>query len=277
MFSLFQSVRIRGAAGEPIPHTLKSLKRLEVEFRRSELSLVVAGPGTGKSLFALFLAMTANVPVLYFSADSSSATQVTRATAILTGDDSKTVKHALTQGDFSKYEAALGQRWWTRFSFSARPTQNELEIHLLCYLEVFGCTPHLLVVDNITNIDTGAVGDAEGYTFGLESLCEYLDDMARATAAHVLGLHHVTGEHSDGLKPIPLSGVKGKVHRVPAVIITVHKEIDGMNGRILNFSPVKNREGFEDSSGGTFASFRLNRSNLRLEEIDEELPDFLSS
>ncbi|MFD8886439.1 AAA family ATPase [Streptomyces erythrochromogenes] len=272
MFSLAQSVRIRGAAGEPIPNTFKSLKRLEVEFRRSELSLVVAGPGTGKSLFALFLAMTANVPVLYFSADSSAATQVARATAMITGEDSKAIKEALVGEDFAEYESALGGRWWTRFNFSARPTQKEIEMHLLCYLEVYGCTPHLLVVDNITNVDTGEVGSAESYTFGLEGLCEYLSEMARETSAHVLGLHHVTGEHSDGLSPIPLSGVKGKVHRVPSLILTIHKEVDGMNSRILNVSPVKNREGFEDSSGGTFASFRLNRSNLRLEELDEELP-----
>ncbi|MFD8018936.1 hypothetical protein ACFV6G_00705 [Streptomyces lavendulae] len=272
MFSLTQSTRIRGAAGEPLPNTFKSLKRLEVEFRRAELSLVVAGPGTGKSLFALFLGMTANVPMLYFSADSSAATQVARATAMITGDDSKVVKEALVGGDFAEYESALGERWWTRFNFSARPTQKEIETYLLCYLEVYGCTPHLLVVDNITNVDTGEVGSAESYTFGLEGLCEYLSEMARETSAHVLGLHHVTGEHSDGLNPIPLSGVKGKVHRVPSLILTIHKEVDGMNSRILHISPVKNREGFEDSSGGTFASFRLNRSNLRLEELDEELP-----
>ncbi|MEU9404761.1 AAA family ATPase [Streptomyces sp. NPDC048281] len=277
MFSLAQSVGIRGAAGEPLPNTFKSLKRLEVEFRRAELSLVVAGPGTGKSIFALFLAISANVPVLYFSADSSAATQVARATAMITGEDSKAIKSALVEGDFSEYADALGGRWWTRFNFSARPTQKEMETHLLCYLEVYGCNPHLLVVDNVTNVDTGAVGDAEAYTFGLEGLCEYLGEMARETSAHVLGLHHVTGPHSDGLSPIPLSGVKGQVHRVPSLILTIHKEVDGLNSRILHVSPVKNREGFEDSSGATFVSFRLNRANLRLEELDEELPGSIAS
>jgi predicted ATP-dependent serine protease len=272
VFTLAQSVRIRGAAGEPLPNPFKSLKRLEVEFRRAELSLVVAGPGTGKSLFALYLAVMANVPVLYFSADSSAATQAARATAMITGEDAKSIKNALVQGDFSEYESALGERWWSRFNFAARPSQKDIETHLLCYLEVYGCTPHLMVIDNVTNVDTGVVGDAESYTFGLEGLCEYLSEMARETNAHVLGLHHVTGEHSDGLNPIPLSGVKGKVHRVPSLIVTIHKEVDGMNSRILHASPVKNREGFEDSSGGTFASFRLNRTNLRLEELDEELP-----
>ncbi|MFI5865866.1 AAA family ATPase [Streptomyces sp. NPDC051546] len=272
MFSLSQSVSIRGAAGEPLPHPFKSLSRLEVEFRRAEFSLVVAGPGTGKSLFAANLATYGNMPVMYFSADSSAATQTVRATAMITGADSKTIKAALLGGDFSKYLAEIGKRWWLRFNYSASPQVSELERDLLCYLEVYGTLPHLIVVDNITNVDIGAVGSAESYTFGLEGLCEYLSEMARATNAHVLGLHHVVGEYSDGLIPIPLSGVKGKVHRVPSLILTIHKEVDGTGGRILNVSDVKNREGFEDSSGNTFASFRLNRSNLRLEELEEEFP-----
>ncbi|MFI9202619.1 AAA family ATPase [Streptomyces sp. NPDC053048] len=272
MFSLAQSVDIRGEAGEPIPNPYPSLSRLEVEFRRAEFSLVVAGPGTGKSLFAANLATWGNMPVLYFSADSSAATQTVRATTMITGEDVKSVKTALLDGEFDKYLTEIGKRWWLRFNYSASPTTQELERTLLCYLEVYGMVAHLIVVDNVSDIDTGTVGDAESYTFGLEELCGYLSEMARATGAHVLGLHHVTGPHSDGLEPIPLSGVKGQIHRVPSLILTIHKEDDGLNGRILNVSPVKNREGFEDASGQTFASFRLNRSNLRLEEIGEGLP-----
>ncbi|MFJ2114158.1 AAA family ATPase [Streptomyces sp. NPDC087850] len=267
-----QSVHERGAAGEPISHTLSALSRLEVEFRRGEFSVVCAGPGTGKSLLAANLAVGKNFPVLYFSADSSPTTQVSRATSIITGEDSKTVKNAFLSGNFERYESALGARWWIRYNFSSRPTLEEIERDLLCYKEIYGPFPHLIAVDNITNVDTGDPRDSESYSFGLESLCEYLADMARVTGAHVLGMHHVTGEHSDGLAPIPLSGVKGKIGRVPALILTIHKEIDGMNSRILHISPVKNREGFEDSSGGTFVSFRLNRANLRLEAVDQDLP-----
>lgn len=275
MYSLAQSVDIRGAAGEPIPHTFKALSKLEVEFRRSEFSLVAAGPGTGKSLFAAMLATAGNIPAFYFSADSSPATQTARATAMITGDDAKEVKEELLHGDFSKYEKVIGARWWLRYNYDARPSPSDMEKHLLCYYEVYNINPHLIIVDNVTNVDTGSVGDAESYTFGLEGLCEYLSEMAKVTNAHVLGLHHVKGEWADGLNPIPLSGVKGQISRVPNVILTIHKEIDGMNSRILHVSPVKNRDGFEDSSGGTFASFRLNRTNLRLEELDNELPAFV--
>ncbi|MGW2539331.1 AAA family ATPase [Kitasatospora sp. MBT66] len=267
MYSLTQSVDIRGAAGEPIPTPYKGLERLEVEFLRGTFSLGVAGPGTGKSLFALNLALYGNIPALYFSADSGAATQVSRATSIITGADSKEVKRRLLENDFGDYAEVLGERWWVRFVYEARPTLADLETTIAAYFEVFGCYPHLIVIDNITNIDVGGAESAESFTFGLEALCEYLAEMARETRSHVLALHHVTGEHSDGMNPIPLSGVKGKIGRVPSLILTIFKEIDGMDGRVLHVSVVKNREGFEDSSGNTFASFELNQSNLRLNDV----------
>jgi hypothetical protein len=244
------------------------LARHEVEFRRGEFSLVAAGPGTGKSLFALNLALYGNIPVMYYSADSNAATQLTRATAILTGDNVRDVKRRLLNDEFGEYLKYLAKRWWIRFNYEARPTLMTIERDLKAYREVFGIFPHLIVVDNITNVAGDAANDsAESFTFGLEAMCEYLSDMARVTGAHVLSLHHVTGEYSDGLQPIPLSGVKGKIGRVPNVILTIHKEIDGMDGRILHVSPVKNREGFEDSSGQTFSSYEFNKVNMQLTDV----------
>ncbi|WP_245876554.1 hypothetical protein [Streptomyces uncialis] len=111
--------------------------------------------------------------------------------------------------------------------------------------------------------------DAESYTFGLEGMLSYLNEMARETGAHVMAMHHVVGEYADGLKPIPQSGLKGKVSRVPSLVLTIHKEIDGMDSRILNISPVKNREGFEDSSGETFASFDFDTRTMRISDVQE--------
>jgi hypothetical protein len=263
-------VRVKGAAGEPIPSPFKALTKMDVEFRRGELSVLAAGPGTGKSLVAVNLALYGNLPALYFSADSNAATQLSRATAIITGDNVKTIKAKLREGEFTEYEPVLGRRWWIRFNYTARPTPSEMERDLCTYYEVFGCYPHLVVVDNITNVDAGGAADAESYSFGLEGLCDYLNDMARETMSHVTAMHHVTGEYSDGLKPIPLSGVKGKIGRVPSLVLTIHKEIDGMDARALHISPVKNREGFEDSSGETFATYDLNTSNLRLTDVQTD-------
>ncbi|BET51798.1 hypothetical protein RGQ21_67800 [Kitasatospora aureofaciens] len=269
MYSLVQSARIKGSAGEPIPNPSRELQKLDVDFRRGELSLVAAGPGTGKSLWALNLALYGSLPAMYWSADSNAATQLSRSTAILTGDNVKEIKKALLEDKFDTYERVLGDKWWIRFSYEAMPTPADMEADLEIYYEVFGCHPHLCVVDNITNVDTGGAGDAESFTFGLEGMCEYLNDMARETEAHVQALHHVVGEYSDGLKPIPLSGVKGKIGRVPSLIMTIHREPDeqGMN-RVLNLSPVKNREGFADASGQTFAAMELDSNTLRLKDVE---------
>lgn len=270
MYSLVQSARIKGSAGEPIPNPFKSLQKLDVDFRRGELSLVAAGPGTGKSLFALNLALYGSMPVMYWSADSNAATQLSRSTAKLTGDDVRSVKKALLEDKFTEYERVLGDKWWIRFSYEAMPTPADMESDLEIYYEVFGCHPHLCVVDNITNVDTGGAGDAESFTFGLEGMCEYLNDMARQTESHVTALHHVIGEYSDGLKPIPLSGVKGKIGRVPSLILTIHRDPEeaGMN-RVLNVSPVKNREGMADASGNTFAKLELDSETLRLKDAED--------
>ncbi|MFH8346770.1 AAA family ATPase [Streptomyces sp. NPDC018045] len=269
MYSLSQSVRMKGAAGEPLPSPFKGLTELGAEFRRGELSVVAAAGGTGKSVVAINLAIQSNVPTLYFSADSTAATQLSRATAILTGHDAKGIKAKLHADQFEEYNDVLAKRWWQRFNYSARPTPAELELHLESYEEVFGTYPHLVIVDNITNVDAGGSGTAEEYTFGLEGLCDYLNEMARETYAHVMAMHHVIGDYSDGLKPIPQSGLKGKISRVPSMILTIHKEIDGMDGRTLHISPVKNREDFEDSSGETYASFDFNTSNIRLTDVDK--------
>lgn len=211
---------------------------------------------------------------MYYSADSNAATQLTRATAILTGSNVRDVKRKLLADDFGEYMGYLAKRWWIRFSYDARPDLTTIERDLRSYFEVFGMFPHLIVVDNITNVvgdSAASANSAESFTFGLEAMCEYMSDMARVTGAHVLSLHHVVGEFSDGLQPIPLSGVKGKIGRVPNVILTIHKDIDGMDGRILHISPVKNREGFEDSSGQTFSSYVFNNLNMQLTDVPDSL------
>ncbi|MGW5115014.1 AAA family ATPase [Streptomyces noursei] len=268
MYSLSQSVRMKGAAGEPIPSPFKGLAKLDAEFRRGELSVVAAAGGTGKSVVALNLAIQSNVPTLYFSADSTAATQLSRATAIITGDDVKGIKRKLHAGEFEEYSDVLAQRWWQRFSYSARPTPAEIELHLETYREIFNIYPHLVVIDNITNIEAGGASNADEFTFSLEGLCDYLNELARETHAHVMAMHHVVGEYADGLKPVPQSGLRGKISRVPSLILTIHKEIDGMDGRTLNISPVKNRDGFEDSSGETFASYDFNTRNVRLADVE---------
>ena len=133
------------------------------------------------------------------------------------------------------------------------------------YREIYGTYPHLCVVDNITNVEAGDTGTMDQYTLSLEGMCKFLNEMSRETLAHVMAMHHVVGEYSDGLKPIPMSGLKGKINAVPSFIMTLHKDDEGH----LNVSPVKNREGFKDTSGNTWASLAMDTQNVRLSDAEE--------
>ncbi|WEB38748.1 AAA family ATPase [Streptomyces yunnanensis] len=263
--------QIKGAAGEPLPSPFPGLEKRETQFRRGEFSIIAAGPGTFKSMFSLLLAIHANRPTLYLSADSNAATQLARAGTMLTGVPSKVMKRKVREDDLDDVKKVLADRWWLRFNVSAQPTLDELERDVACYEEVYGrgLFPHLIVVDNITNLENNSA-DAESFTFSLENMCDYLNSMARETNAHVLALHHVTGEWSDGLKPIPLSGVKGKIGRVPSMILTIHKEVDDMDNSTIHVSTVKNREGFVDPSGNSFVSYKFDTNSLTVTEVSGE-------
>ena len=117
---------------------------------------------------------------------------------------------------------------------------------------MYGDYPSLVVIDNVTNVRTG-VGENDDDPFsGLESLMDYLHDMARSTGACVVGLHHVTGPYNDAANPIPLSGVKGQIARVPEMVLTLHKSTADFGSDSLRVSTVKNRAGKADPSGYDF-------------------------
>ncbi len=191
---------------------------------------------------------------MYFSADSDSFIQLSRAIAILM--------------DYSVEDAA---RWVSdeqlpvevmnklssvpvRFNYKATPNLDDIEMSLAAYEEVYGVYPELIIVDNITNVDT-QTGESDPFA-GLEALLDWLHSMARDTKSCVMGLHHVTGPYNDGDKPIPLSGIKNQIGRVPEMVLTLHR-IPGdspTDPDTLNVSTVKNRGGRANPNGEDFVS-----------------------
>lgn len=255
MFSLLQSKRIRGSAGEPLPTVFKALEEKGTRFTRGQLALISAGAGTGKSAVILTQALKSRVPTLYFSADSDAFTQLTRSIAITSGCTVENAAKALLSdklGDLAESLSGIP----IRFNYDASPSLDTIETSVEAYEEVYGQYPALIIVDNITNVRIGGDGDDDPFS-GLEGLMDYLHTMARGTGACVVGLHHVTGPYNDADKPIPLSGVKGQISRVPELILTIHKQ--SMEGApdILKISTVKNRGGKADPSGNTFAELEF--------------------
>lgn len=258
---MIQSKRVRGSAGEPLPTVFKGLEAAETAFRRGQLVLVCAGPGTGKSALVLTLALRSGVPTLYFSADSDAYEQLVRSICIMTGATVGAARRAVLTDDLSEIEPALAGVP-VRFNYSASPSLDTIEDSVKAYVQLYGDYPHLIVVDNITNVRTESI-EGSGGSQRLEDLMDYLHDTARQTGACTIGLHHVTGPHNDGEKPIPMSGIKDQIGRVPEMILTVFRP----ERQLLGVSTVKNRGGRNDPSGMSFVELGFEGERMRIADL----------
>ena len=265
MLTLGQSAAVKGSAGEPLPVVWKNLDELGARFRRGQLVLVAAGPGTGKSAFVLSYALKSRVSTLYFSADSDAYIQLSRSLAIMSDLPMSDTEEIARSGDHTRVEAIMGDVP-IRFSYNPTPTLTHIQNQVLAYEELYGDFPEMIVIDNALDVDSG---DTDELSQNLDTLMAWLHDMARTTEACVVTLHHVTGPYNDADKPIPLSGVKGQIGRVPELIITLHKENDLYGGApTLKASPVKNRGQRADPSGSTYAEMTFDGFNMNI--VDRE-------
>lgn len=172
--------------------------------------MVVAAPGVGKSVYAMN--MVAGRPCVYFSADTLGAIQAQR--------------HTRVAGDPPPY-------FWVDDRPAIHPKQAEAT--LLGYRQLFGTYPELIVIDNY--LDIVFPGGAEDP----EAAMGWLNMVAAKTGATVIVLHHVTAQFNDGETPIPLSGVRGQLARIPYGCVTLAKDFRG-----LRVFCVKNRYGLAE-------------------------------
>jgi len=265
LYSPLQSLYVKGHAGDPLPKVWDSLEQKGTRFLRGQLCLVCAGPGTGKSAFVLTYALKARVPTLFISADSDAFTQLSRSVSILTGRpmdrSSREVREERLDDEAKQALADIP----IRFTYHASPTLDQIEQTMMSYDEVYGDFPSLVVIDNVTNVRSG--GEEDDPFSGLESLMDYLHDMARSTAACVVGLHHVTGGYNDASKPIPLSGVKGQITRVPELVLTLHRVQETFASDSLRVSTVKNRGGKADPSGIDYTSLEFVGDTMQIRDF----------
>jgi hypothetical protein len=262
LLSFGQARRVRGASGQPLNAVFRSLEERGTQFVRGELVLIASAPGIGKSIFTLTEVMKSQATTFYQSCDSDAFTQLTRGVAIATNCPIERAKETVLSGELGAAGKALAESP-VRFNFRASPSVDDLILSLDGYLEVYGAYPEIVVVDNITNLRTDN-DDGDPFS-GLEGLLDFLHDVARETQACVIGLHHVTGPYNDGDKPIPLSGLKNQVGRVPEVVLTLHRRMgDSWATDRLCVSTVKNRNGSADPSGNTYVELEFKGDYVRI-------------
>lgn len=269
MLTLAQSAAVRGSAGEPLPTVWKALEDAGTRFLRGQLVLVAAGPGTGKSAFVLTYALRSRVSGLYFSADSDAFVQLSRSLSILSGMDMKESGELARSDDFHRIKGIV-EGSPLRFSYNSSPTLEHIEKQIVAYEELYGDFPELIIVDNA--LDVVLDGGEEDQAQSLDQLMAWLHDMARTTEACVIVLHHVTGPYNDAQTPIPLSGVKGQIGRVPELILTLHKGPGNYDGQDdLRVSTVKNRGQRADPSGNSYAELTFDGFHMSITDKQEEV------
>lgn len=267
MYSLRQSLFVKGSAGDPLPVVWQSLADKGTNFLRGQLALVCAAPGIGKSAFTLTYAMKAKVPTLYFSADSNAFTQLSRSVSILTGWSMER-SSAMIRAEKLEIEAAVElDKVPASFKYDASPTLSQIEDPLEAFAQKYGEYPALVVIDNITNVILGGEGDDDPFS-GLEGFMDYLNKMARDTGSCVVGLHHVTGDYNNGNIPIPLKGIKGQIGRVPELVLTLHRIGNEYGPDQFNVSTVKNRAGQADPSGLDFVTLDFVGGTMQITDPD---------
>lgn len=249
---------MRGNAGDLLPTVFRSFDDYGIRFRRSQFVLIVAGPGSGKSTLVLNLALRMRVPTMYLSADSNEFTQVSRSFSIAAGVDRERADlYALGADD---PEAETLSEYPIRWSFSASPTEDDIQLAMEAYQELYGGYPWLLIVDNVSNV---LIDHTDRPAVGMEGLMDFLNDTARQTQACVIGLHHANGPYANGQDPIPLNGVKEQPHRVPQMILTQFRATEATIG----VAPVKNRDSKFDPSGSWYAELAFDATTMRVTDI----------
>ena len=246
----------------PLPDIWSTLKNKQIRFRRGQLCMVAAAPNAGKSMFALVYAIKAQVPTLFFSADTDVTTVMIRAASHISGHEQLTVETNLntTNAYYDKYFDRIKHIEWV---FDSSPSLEDIELEVKAYQELYGIPPELIVIDNLMNV----AAETDNEWAGLRAIMMELHDLARNTEACVLVLHHVSeqSEYGDGTNPPARRAIHGKVSQLPSLILTLG--YDPM-AKVLRAAAVKNRFGPNSANGQEHVSFNANYAVCQITDIE---------
>ena len=147
-----------------------------------------------------------------------------------------------------------------RWSFESSPAFDDIGAEVEAFEEVWGEPPHLVVVDNVTDVADDGGDEFSALRYTMKGL-KYL---ARSSNSCVLALHH-TSEAVESNPCPPRRAIHGKVSQIPAVILT----IGPAQGAFMPLCCVKNRQGPADLFGNDAMWLTFDPSVMRLGDIEE--------
>ena len=262
MKTLRRSIGKPEVGGEPLPPPFQAFQREGIILRRAEVSVIAGTPGAGKSSVALALALKAKVPTLYVSADTNAHTMAMRLLSMITGKTQSDVEILLETEVATSRKVINEHAQHIFWSFDSSPTLDDLDQEVAAFEELWGCSPTLIVIDNLMDISN----DGGEEFANMRSTLKELKYLARDTNAAVVVLHH-TKESYTGTPCQPRSALQGMVAQLPALICTVGSNAPGF----IAVAPVKNRYGKADPSGDTAYWLNFNPEYMDVSDIAERL------
>jgi hypothetical protein len=185
-----------------------------------------------------------------------------RLLSMITGKPQTDAEHLLENdvaGSRKTINENSGHIFW---SFDSSPTLDDLDQEVSAFEELWGCSPTLIVIDNLMDI----ANDGGEEFANMRSTLKELKYLARDTNAAVVVLHH-TKESYTGTPCQPRSALQGMVAQLPALICTVGTDAPGF----IAIAPVKNRYGKADPSGNTAYWLNFNPEYMDVSDISERL------
>jgi hypothetical protein len=246
---------------------LKFYLNSPVVFRQAQLHLVAAQPGGGKTMLALWYAITSKTPALYFSADSDSRTIALRAGAILMDRPVTDVERMMDSEASVLLEDALADgAAHIRFSFDPSPSLQDIEEEIEAWIELHGAPPSAIYIDNLMNV--AAVSDNEWTA--LRDAMSAFHYMAREYESAFIVLHHVSENEkmSKPNYPAPRKALMGKVSALPELVLSV--ALDGI-ANVYRVAVVKNRHGKADPTAENYITLSVEPSHMSLYNSPAEL------
>ena len=225
--------------------------------------MVAAAPNAGKSMFALIYAIKAQVPTLFFSADTDTTTVMMRAAAHTSGHSQVTVEQSLST-DSHYYDKQFEKLSHIKWVFDSSPSLDDIELEIRAYVELYGAAPELIVIDNLMNVSA----ETDNEWAGLRAIMMELHDMARKTEACVMVLHHVSeqSEYGSPTRPPARRAIHGKVSQLPALILTLGYD---PGQAVLSVAAVKNRFGPHTADASDYATLLVNYAACQIGDQDE--------
>ena len=203
------------------------------KLRLGSLVLLASAPKVGKTGVAIDIVRRLGLRTLVISADTDENTMAQRLTSQITGRSMVDL-----ESDWATVESVMRSQDWLWFGTpNGAPTLEDIDQEVRAFAEAWGAPPEVIVIDNLINVQAD---DGDEFR-GLRQITAALHQLARASGALVLALHHVTGEWEDGTAPPPRRALHGKISKLPEQVFTLGGSPGG-----LGMACVANRFGPSD-------------------------------